>query len=248
MAQISANFKSEALGFHSHIEVIFPFHDPAAAKVLYLLHGLSDNCTSWTRMTRIYHYAMSNNFIVVMPEVQRSFYADMVHGSKYFTYVTEELPQICEKIFNIHHTRDKTFVAGLSMGGYGAAKCALAKPEFYAACASFSGAMDMKARVEAAKTSSNPLVFSEIKAILGEDMIYPDNTDLFYLATEAAKLATKPKMLVTCGDDDFLLDDNRRFDAHMQALNYGHTYKEWPGQHTWDFWEECLPLAFEFFK
>ncbi|MCL2528542.1 MAG: esterase family protein [Defluviitaleaceae bacterium] len=251
MAQISASINSKSLGFNTHLQVIIPqrFTDTEAPeqKILYLLHGLSDNCTAWCRRTRIYEYAEKNNFVVIMPEVQRSFYADMTHGSQYFTYVTEELPQICENLFNIHHTQEKTYVAGLSMGGYGAAKCALSKPDFYAAAASFSGAMDMKARVAATK-DSDPPVFPEVRAILGESLVYPDHDDLFYLATDAAKLAVKPKMLITCGTEDFLLDDNRRFDAHMKALDYGHTYKEWPGQHTWDFWEECLPLAFEFFK
>jgi len=251
MAQISASIRSQALGFMTHIQVIIPqqHENPQAPneKILYLLHGLSDDSTAWCRRTRIYEYAEKNNYMVVMPEVQRSFYSDMAYGSKYFTYVTEELPAICEKLFNIRHKRENTFVAGLSMGGYGAAKCALSRPEFYAAAACFSGAMDMKARIEESKSNPQPL-FPETKAILGEELNFPDAADLFYLAREANKSSTKPRMFITCGDADFLLEDNRRFDAHLTALNYGHTYKEWPGDHSWPFWEECLPLAFEFFE
>jgi len=250
MAHFSATIKSKALGFSTHIQVIIPYHENIATpttKILYLLHGLSDDCTAWCRRTRIYDYAEKNNFMVVMPEVQRSFYSDMTHGSKYFTYVTEELPQICERLFNIKHTRENTFVAGLSMGGYGAVKCGLSRPDFYAAVACFSGAVDMKSRVESTK-DVDPPPFPEMKAILGENLAFPDNADLFHLATNTAKLSTKPKMLITCGDADFLLEDNHRFNAHLNALNYGHIYKEWPGEHTWPFWEECLPMAFEFFK
>jgi len=251
MAQISATIKSASLGFHTHIQVIIPQqretpHAPVE-KILYLLHGLSDDSTAWGRRTRIYEYAEKNNYMVVMPEVQRSFYSDMTHGSQYYTYVTRELPDICEKLFNIKHIREKTFVAGLSMGGYGAAKCGLGRPDFYAACASFSGAMDMKTRIADLKDVT-PHPLPETKAILGENLVYPDNADLFFLASEAVKLAVRPRMLITCGDVDFLLDDNRRFDEHLKTLNYGHTYMEWPGDHTWAFWEECLPLAFEFFE
>ena len=249
MAQISMIIGSDALGFRTHLEVIIPHSAdaPPVEKVLYLLHGLSDDCTAWGRMTRIYHYAVQNNYMVVMPEVQRSFYSDMAHGSKYFTYVSKELPEICEKLFNIRHTRENTFVAGLSMGGYGAMKCGLGRPEFYAACASFSGAVDMRARVEVSKEAV-PHPYPEMVAILGEGLVYPDDADLFILAENTAKLPHKPKVLLTCGHEDFLLEENRRFDAHMKALDYGHIYMEWPGAHTWCFWEECLPLAFDFFE
>jgi len=252
MAHLSATIGSAALGFSTHVEVIFPQNhkeDIAAKRVLYLLHGLSDDCTAWLYKTRIAQYARQKNYIVIMPEVQRSFYSDMKHGSKYFTYVSRELPEICEAILNFKHTRQNTFVAGLSMGGYGAIKCGLARPEFYAACASFSGALDMKTRVEEAKQSGQISEhFPEMAAILGEDFAYPDNVDLFHLAQEVVNLPDKPRVLITCGDEDFLLGDNHRFNAHMHALNYGHTYMEWPGAHTWDFWEDCLPLAFDFFE
>jgi len=247
MAQISASIKSASLGFQTHVQVIIPQNEVPTTKVLYLLHGLSDDCTAWCRMTRIYAYAMQNNYIVIMPEVQRSFYSDMTYGSQYLTYVTKELPEFCERLFNIRHTRENTFVAGLSMGGYGAAKCALTRPDFYVACAALSGAMDMKGRVEKSKNNKEPL-YPELKAIIGENLIYPDNEDLFYLADKAVEEAIKPRMLIICGKEDFLLEDNHRFDAHLKTLNYGHTYIEWPGEHTWDFWEKCLPETFKFFE
>jgi len=250
MAQLSMTINSSALGFHTHVEVIIPNDSkdtPPAEKVLYLLHGLSDDCTAWCRRTRIYEYAEENHYIVIMPEVQRSFYSDMTHGSQYFTYIAKELPEICEKIFNLRHTRENTFVAGLSMGGYGAVKCGLSRPDFYAACAGFSGALDIKARFEIAQnTVPNP--YPEMAAILGEGLVCPSDADLFPLAEKAVKLPNKPGVLLTCGQQDFLLEDNRRFDAHMRALDYGHTYMEWPGNHTWGFWEDCLPLAFDFFN
>jgi len=245
MAQMSMVVSSKSLGMHTHLEVIFPEHMDNP-KVLYLLHGLSDNCTSWNRMTRIYHYAMTHGYAVFMPEVQRSFYSDMAHGSQYLTYVTRELPEFVEKIFNIKHKKESTFVAGLSMGGYGAAKCGLTRPEFYAAIASFSGAVDMKNRTEDYK-DMDPHPVPEMWAILGDVDAYPDKDDLFFLANKVAKLPDRPRLLMTCGDKDFLLEDNRRFDAHLQSLNYGHTYMESPGDHNWDFWEAGLPMTFEFF-
>ena len=250
MAHLSTSIKSGALGFNTHLEVIIPqeTENPVPVeKVLYLLHGLSDNCTAWLYRTRITEYAEQNGYMVVMPEVQRSFYSNMAHGSRYYDYVTKELPEICERLFNLRHVREKTFVAGLSMGGYGAMRCGLGRPDFYAACASFSGAVDMKTRfAEVQHSAQRPL--PELVAILGEKLEFPESVDTFALANNVAKLPQKPRVLITCGDGDSLLDDNRRFDAHLKSLNYGHTYMEWTGVHDWKFWEECLPLAFDFFE
>ena len=250
MAHISAMIFPKSLGFRTRVEVIIP-QDPQSEakpdKILYLLHGLSDDATAWSRHTRIESYAEQRGYIVIMPEVQRSFYSDMKYGSQYFTYVTEELPQICEELFNIKHVREKTFVAGLSMGGYGALKCGLSKPDFYAACAGFSGALDFEATLDRIYEEGR---YNEIYAIMDKGEPCPEGANLFKLADKAAKLNKKdqPRVLVTCGDGDFLIDYNRKFDKHMKTLPLEYEYKEWKGVHDWKFWEESLPLAFEFFE
>jgi len=265
MAHISAMIFPSSLGFRTRVEVIIPQEPerkgtrippprPKPDKILYLLHGLSDDATAWGRNSRIESYAEDRGYIVVMPEVHRSFYSDMRHGSKYFTYVTEELPKICEELFNFKHERSKTFVAGLSMGGYGAVKCGLSRPDFYEACAGFSGALNPEVILmsEEAKEGGiyDPI---EAKAILDTEKPWPDNTNLFKLSEKMSKLPKEKqcRVLITCGDEDFLIDSNRDFDKHMKALEASlseYKYKEWPGVHDWKFWEECLPLAFEFFE
>lgn len=97
--------------------------------MLYLLHGLSDNHSCWLRRTAVDRYAEEYGIAVVMPEVQRSFYCDMAHGPAYFTYIADELPQICQRLFRLSDKREDTFIAGNSMGGYGALKAALSRPE-----------------------------------------------------------------------------------------------------------------------
>ena len=86
-------------------------------------------------------------------------------------------------------------------------------------------------------------------AILGTEFTVPEDASLFRLADKVAHLpeTEKPRVLVTCGDKDFLLEDNRRFDEHMRKLSTPYTYKEWGGGHDWKFWEESLPVMFEFF-
>ena len=132
-----------------------------------------------------------------MPDVRNSFYQDMVYGENYFTYLTKELPEYIQTIFPVSKKREDTFVAGLSMGGYGAMKLALTYPERFGAAASFSGVVDiarMRGRdAERVITADN--VFGENAQIAGTD------ADLFHLLEKNAKAAHKPKLYVSCGTE-----------------------------------------------
>ncbi len=154
MAQISCSFFSDALEMGTSVSVVLPQAteaqigvDPAAAggdpPVLYLLHGLSDDHTAWVRYTSIERYAAAAGLAVVMPAVGRSFYADELHGHRYWTFVSEELPRVMRSFFRFSERPEDTFVAGLSMGGYGALKLALTHPDRFAAAASLSGGLDV---------------------------------------------------------------------------------------------------------
>ena len=114
-------------------------------RVLYLLHGLGGDCEEWTRFSKIEYYAKKYNFIIVLPEVGRSFYCDTAYGANYFTYVADELPAICGKWFRLDSRRENTFIAGESMGGYGAVKIGLSRPWRFSAIASLSGVLDYAA-------------------------------------------------------------------------------------------------------
>jgi len=250
MARLTASFRSAALRSLAHAEVIFPLapaEGPATQRVLYLLHGMTDGCTAWVNNTRITHYANLHQFVVIMPEVHNSFYTDLAYGADYFTYVAHELPGVVEHIFNIKHKRETTYVAGLSMGGYGAAKLALSRPEFFIAGAAFSGALDTEWVLdELPKQDAYNRKLAT--SIAGPEFQIPEGGDLFELASNLAYAKEKPRMLVTCGTEDFLLDSNRKFDTLMKTLPYEYAYKEWKGEHDWNFWEESLPVMFDFFN
>ena len=126
MAFLNCEVFSKTLNMATALRVILPDEgELGAANTVYLLHGLSDNSSGWTRYTAVEQYARERGLAVVMPEVQRSFYADMAAGLDYFGYVAVELPAMCERMFGLPHERTKRYVMGLSMGGYGALKLSL---------------------------------------------------------------------------------------------------------------------------
>ena len=138
--------------------------------MLYLLHGLSDDHTAWLRYTSIERYATARGLAVVMPAVHRSFYADEAHGHAYWHFVSEELPAIVAAFFRLSERREDTFVAGLSMGGYGALKLGLHHPERFAAVASLSGRR-RRARAAAARRAGR-----DRAAGLRRDLRHPTTT------------------------------------------------------------------------
>lgn len=244
MAFIECNFFSEVLGLSSSMNVILP--EPGQGQVgmegsetkeeypvLYLLHGLSDDHTIWSRRTSIERYVASKGLAVVMPAVNKSFYTDMARGDKYYSFISEEVPRIARAFFPISGAREDNFVAGLSMGGYGAFKLALRNPDRYAAAASLSGSLDI-AKVTVRRKNDN-----QWKNVFGDlDKIKDSDNDLLYLSEELSKSeGPKLKLFQCCGTEDFLYEDNQTFKAHAEKLGLDLTYEEEAGSHEWGYWD-----------
>ncbi|WP_026486724.1 alpha/beta hydrolase [Caldanaerobius polysaccharolyticus] len=250
MALIHCDFFSEVLGVSTSMYVILPQATSnqigmkgrtvsSKHPTLYLLHGLSDDHTIWLRRTSIERYVAPLGLAVVMPAVGRSFYTDMKNGYRYWTFISEELPALARSFFPLSDRREDNFVAGLSMGGYGAFKLALRCPDRYAAAASLSGVMDI---VSHAKNASAPMFAEEMYNIFGDPQsIEGSDNDLFYLAAKVANSGgPKPKLYQCCGTEDFLYNENIAFRDYCKKLNLDITYEEGPGQHEWGFWDEYI--------
>lgn len=201
--------------------------------VLYLLHGLSDDCTIWERRTSIERYATEKGIAVVMPEVRRSFYTDEAVGEKYWTFVAEELPQLVARTFQVSTAREDTFVAGLSMGGFGAFKLALNHPERFAAAASLSGALDP------ASLSLDLNTGHLAERIWAGRELAGSEDDLLGLLG-AADPAALPALFLDCGTEDGLLDQNERFLAAAEQHGVELSSRLRPGDHTWEFWDRGI--------
>lgn len=213
--------------------------------VVYLLHGLSDDDSIWVRRTAIERYVASMNVVVFMPDVHRSFYSDMVHGGAYWRFVSQELPEWVERSFRVSTRKEKTFVAGISMGGYGAFKLALNYPERYQAAASLSGALDL----------SDPVFRNrdDLRQVL--ELVYGDvngfrktGSDLLHLITRTeTRPDSCPLLYQWCGTEDFLYDCNTSFKNAAESAGLPLTYEESPGSHEWNVWDVQIRRIFEWF-
>ena len=243
MALIDCKFHSHALGMASSLKAIVPEPPPDAAfakppvprryPCLYLLHGLSDDETIWQRRTSVERYAAGLPLVIVMPNGHRGFYTDMHDGPRYATFLADELPRLVETLFPVSDRREDRFIAGLSMGGYGAFRTALSFPERYAAAASLSGALDIARIVRERVTSRDEFrrVFGEAEGVAGSA------NDLLALAAAAARADRAPRLFQWCGTEDALLEHNRTFRDRAAALGLNVDYSESPGGHDWACWD-----------
>jgi putative tributyrin esterase len=243
------NFFSETLGMRSSMYVLLPQHQLLVGakrkpkyRTLYLLHGHSDDHTAWMRWSSIEKYAQGLNLAVVMPAVHLSFYSDMAYGGKYWQFVSEEVPALVRDTFPVSSDRKDNFVAGLSMGGYGAFKLALTHPDRYAAAASLSGAVDIREVVREKRNDPlNKAWLVGMRNVFGDLKKVPNSQhDLFTLAKKVAKGKVKPRLFQCCGTEDFLYPDNVRFRDAVHKLPLDLTYEEGPGEHNWTFWDQMI--------
>lgn len=258
MAFLKVNFFSDVLGMCASMNVVLPQKtrgmigaDAAETgyyyPTLYLLHGMSDDYTTWMRKTSIERYAEYFGIAVVMPTTHLGWYTDMRYGLRYRAFIGEELVKICRGFFpRISPYREDAFLAGNSMGGYGSFALALTYPETFSAAASLSGAL-LPGNYYGDGKTLNPGEKDERywTDIFGpHERFYGGLNDLEALAekrkTDGSSL---PRFYQWCGTEDALLRDNVRMKNRLEELNYDLTYEESEGNHSWFCWDRKIQDA-----
>ncbi len=250
MAVMRCDFYSEVLEMSTSMTVVIPENHVARGEppapvdglhpTLYLLHGLSDDDTTWLRRSSIERRASAAGLALVIPQVHRSYYSDEAHGFRYWTFLSQELPAIAGRLFRLSPRRELTFVAGISMGGYGAIKWALREPHRFAAAISLSGALGLAARLRIDEPTGqlDPRLWDRIfdnRPIAGT----PDDP-LWLLRDAAASGQPLPALWVGCGTDDPLYAENLAFLRLAEEVGVPVTRLLRPGGHTWDHWDADL--------
>ncbi|WP_163323785.1 alpha/beta hydrolase [Draconibacterium mangrovi] len=196
--------------------------------VLYLFHGMGGNNRDWALQGNarlILQNAFKNGvtapMIVVMPDAFNTFYVDgYQNGLKYETYFWEEFLPFIESEYRVTASRDTRFIAGLSMGGFGASYYAFTYPDKFKYCYSMSGA------VEGVGAATTPSIAAIITA-------YDSFNDL-------------PAYTMDCGTSDPLVfSSNQSVHAKLLDAGFDHEYIEREGTHDWVFWEKALEMALE---
>lgn len=231
MPLLTVRFHSMALGLDTAMTVLLPRRPGGGTGVLHLLHGGGEDHTAWTRRSAIEEHVDGLDLAVVMPHGGEGYWTDAVHGGRWWTFLAEELPEIVRDLLRLDPPRERTFAAGLSRGGYGALKLGLRQPHRFAAVAGLSAKIDI-----ANEDWSEP----RRRDWFGDaDRARREGNDLLALLDQVDPAAC-PQLLLTCGTEDRLVEESRRFAAAAAARGLPVTATEGPGAHEWSVWDRDI--------
>ncbi len=223
---------------------LMPVREPLVPKggfpTLYLLHGMGDSAESWLLHSRIASLCEQYRIAVVIPSCGNSFYADDPHGPKTFSYITSELLEYTRAMFPLSQRREDTFLAGYSMGGYGAVRIGLLCPQLFSKVASLSGTLDLNRGAGFARICGYSLPsFFEKRKIPGDSPY-----DIFFCLDQAEPAQKSfPLFYAACGKEDYFLDSTVSFCEQANAKGLSVLSKLSPGNHNWDYWDPALTKA-----
>lgn len=244
--------------------------------VAYYLHGLGGRETDWLSVGGIDAVADSliaagmPETIIVMPDGDDGWYSTWVdpvsyeacrdslareapervcvRSARYDEYIARDLVAYVDRSYRTLADARHRGIGGLSMGGYGAFKLALAFPGTFAAAASHSGALSrllvgprpFVAPPEYAVTVDTLLrgYFARTGTRLyGRALATWQANDPGILAARLqAAGSTVPALYFDCGVADELLRENQALAYELTRLAIPHRYHEHPGAHTWRYW------------
>lgn len=253
MAIIEVNFISKCLMRTVTFNAIIPVDkfgpqaenaEQKPLKTLYLLHGIFGNYTDWVNGTRIQALAEANDLAVIMPSGENRFYLDdEKSGELYGEFIGKELVEFTRKLFPLSDKREDTFIAGLSMGGYGAIRNGLKYAENFGCVIGLSAALvhdtwkdaDNSAPIFTFRRNYYEAIFGEYDKVKGSDK---DPKALLLKLKEEGRPV--PKMYLCCGTEDGLITANRDFRDFLNENGVDLTYVEGPGKHDWVFWDTYI--------
>ncbi len=255
MAFLQVNFISQALMRTVTVNVLLPADKLALPgeslksedtpyKTLYLLHGILGNYTDWINGTNIQRWSDEKNVAVVMPSGENMFYLDQEKfHAMYSEFIGRELVDITRKMFPLSDKREDTFIAGLSMGGYGALRNGLKYHETFGYIGAFSSALIIDGLEK--RTDESPLFMetrSYAEAIFGDlSKLKESDKNPEWLALKLKEEGIKlPKIYMACGVDDSLMDANRKFYSTLKSAGINVILEEGSGSHEWDFWNRYI--------
>lgn len=149
----------------------------------------------------------------------------------YEHYLLKELIPEVESRFDVGGTRTKRSVAGLSMGGYAAVRFGLVYPDYFSVVSSLSGFFDVR-------ELGNLIGREHFSRIFYDDAQKIDEASPLYMTIR--RESNMPVIHFDCGTEDRYLEVNRSMHRRLTERNIDHTYMEYSGSHTWEYWSDHI--------
>lgn len=210
--------------------------------VLYLLHGATSNPQAMQQDTDAVKQAIAERIIVVTPDAHNSWYTNAKHkpNERWEEAVSRDLIRDVDSRFPTLATREHRGLAGVSMGGYGAAKLALKHPELYGFAAMLGGSLDVTRRWLAI---FNPGQSWDEWMIFGFRPSTRMDEDIFVLLPQMAN-PQAVKWFASCGTEDSICVGDQEFVRQLRHRGVVAETSITAGRHDWPTWNQSLPRMF----
>lgn len=236
-------FQSESLGRQMKYRILLPkgyFESDRYYPVLYLLHGWHGDYQNWSALTNLTEYAENLPIIIVMPDAGDSWYVDSatVPQDKFEQYIIKDVVDEVEHHWRALQSPHRRAIAGLSMGGYAAVNLALKHPGMFKMAGSISGAFNAPLPELEQRTDLKPSLVQTFGGATSKTRV---ENDVYREAANADPQHT-PYLYIDVGSEDVTFaEPNRRLVAILAQRKIVFEYHEFPGIHSWQYWDERLP-------
>ena len=238
MAELTIKRFSAALNRHAAFQMYIPDNAERHAKTLFILHGYAMSAFNWLPEGLADRFG----FAVVIPDGENAFWLNgRSTGHRFADYVGQELPEYVERTFGLAKGADDTYIMGFSMGGFGALHTALAYPERFGKAAAMSSALIVHEVAGMKPGDGNGHAnYDYYRECFGEPSdVLTSTANPEYLIDRLLSEGKKfPEIYMSCGTEDFLLENNRTFHKFLTDRKVRHEYYESPGDHNFIFWWE----------
>ena len=216
---------------------------PADLPLVILLHGVYGSHWAWALKGRVHHTARRLIEAGEIPPMALAMPSDGLRGDgtayvplasgNYERWIVDEVPLVAREAVPEVTEVSPRFISGLSMGGFGALRLGARHPDVFRGISAHSAATSLKT----------------LSPFLAEPFPVGDSTVEDSTAVEALvrNRASLPPVRFDCGVDDFLIGHNRDLHAALDQAQVTHEYQEFPGGHTWEYWEQNVEHSLRFF-
>lgn len=234
-------FFSSSLQKKSKYRVLLPKKYSVHGKpfpVLYLLHGLYGDYTNWTKLTKLIRNSEDLDLIIAMPDAENSWYVNSPTDptARYEDFVVRDFIAEIDAKFRTIADRKHRFIAGLSMGGYAAVYMSAKYPQLFSYAGGFSAALDAPLNLDERKAEFRPSLLAAFGPH-GSQVRYDNEVFTLLEGADGKKLVL---VYLDCGEEDLFLDVNRRLAAKLQTIKAPYQYREYPGDHNWQYWDAAI--------
>lgn len=259
------SIKSKILNQEVKYSIILPedYYTSKTKKypVVYLLHGLGDDESSWLEYGQVSQFADGAvksgdivSMIFVMPQGFRTYYVNDYAGKfMYEDMFTKELIPFIDKEYRTIPDKEHRATMGYSMGGFGALILPLKNPDLF----TISVPLSISVRTDDQYETEQADEWNEQWGRLfggvgktGEERIteyYKQHSPFHIFAQKDLSKYKNLKLYIDNGDDEqTLAKSNETLHILLRDKNFPHEFRVRNGGHEFSYWREALPNGLRF--